>query len=173
MGYDLHITRREDWSDPESGPPITRDEFERVVTRDKRFRRDEGLGPEYAVVVKKPRGAIAESWLCWEDGQITVRGSSRSLITIAVEIAVTLGARLVGDDGEEYGADGRALRDKAEEHEKDVSPEGTWDSSLAESDADMQRRLNRERAVRILQWAGVIAFCALTVALLGRQMGWW
>ena len=54
VGYDLHITRRSDWSDADSGPPISRNEFERVVLGDLRFRRDEALGPNYAVLVKKP-----------------------------------------------------------------------------------------------------------------------
>lgn len=140
---------------------------------DKRFGRNVGLGRDFAVVVKKLRGASAESWLCWEDGQITVRGSSRAFIKIAVEIAGQLDAHVVGDDGEAYGADGRAASDDARDDNENGSSEGEWDSSLAESDAEMHRRLRRERAMSILQWIGVAVFCALTFALLGRQMGWW
>lgn len=175
VGYDLHITRRAEWSDPGSGPPITRGEFERVVLGDARFRRDDGLGPDYAVLVKKSRGTDDSPWLCWQDGQILTKSPPRSFIRLAVEIAGKLNARVVGDDDEGYGADGRVVGDKEEDEEHD--PSGSHsdgdDAGLVESDADMRKRRRREGVTLLLQWTGVAAFCALAVPLFGRQLGWW
>jgi hypothetical protein len=173
MGYDLHITRRAEWSDPDSGPPITREEFECVVLGDARFQRDERLGLDYAMLMKKPRGTEHAPWLCWLDGEIVTKSPPRSFIEIVVEIAGTLNARVVGDDGEEYGADGRAAGAGDEEHDEDGAPDGRGDPRLVESDADMRTRVRRERVVLMLQWSGIAAFLAIFATLLGRQLGWW
>jgi hypothetical protein len=173
VGYDLHITRRAEWSDPGSGPPITREEFERVVRGDTRFRLDEGLGPDCAVPVKRTRGGADASSLCWHDGEITTKNPPRSLIRLAVEIAASLNARVIGVDGEEYGEDGRAVGTADDGHDGAASPDDGSDSAMVESDTDMRKRHLRESVVASLQWTGVVLFVAVFVWLLGKQLGWW
>lgn len=173
VGYDLHITRRTEWSDPESGPPITREEFERVVFGDDSFRRDGGLGPDYAVLVKKPCGAADAPWLCWQNGEITAKNPSRPLIRVAAVMAAAINARVVGDDGEEYGQDGQAVGIEDYGQNEETSSDDGSDSAMVESDADMHNRHRREGAARALQWTGVASFVAVFMWLLGRQLGWW
>jgi hypothetical protein len=173
MGYDLHITRRADWCDPDSGPPITRQEFERVVLGDPRFRRDEGMGPDFAVLIDPTCASDDAPWLWWQSGEIKSKNPPRSFFNLMFEIATTLSARVVGDDDEEYGPDGRVVEDAGEEAGRVGTPHRGGKPGLVESDADMRTRLRRERLVLILQCSGIAAFLTIFAALLGRQLGWW
>ncbi|MEV0749845.1 hypothetical protein AB0I75_32355 [Streptomyces sp. NPDC050273] len=82
MGYDVHITRRQNWWD-EEGQDISAAEWEAVVAAD--------LG-------------LMEVPLWWNAGRIVSKNSSDAVIATMVEVAKTLGARVQGDDSEYYDA---------------------------------------------------------------------
>jgi hypothetical protein len=111
MGYHLIITRRADPDDPESGPPITLEEFERVVLTDPRFRVDDHGDTSFVWWSRIPTEweFLPPAYLRWVEGNIRTNHPPRPLITIAHEIATALDARLVGEEGEGYGADGREI----------------------------------------------------------------
>lgn len=79
MGYELHITRRRQWS--ESGSDISEEEWRRVLET-------------------QADGALAD--LTWFDGIISVKHPEPPLIDRMVAIAHQLGATVQGDDGERY-----------------------------------------------------------------------
>ena len=82
MGYDVHITRRENWWD-EEGQDITAAEWEAVVAGD-------------------PGLAVAPMW--WNAGRIVSKNPSDAVIATMREVAVVLEAKVQGDDGEHYDA---------------------------------------------------------------------
>ena len=106
MGYDLHITRRENWFD-EEGPLITAAEFEIAVDND----------PDLALVpvpdgwlgARDPVAQLAadavplqESGLCWRAGRISSKNPSDLVVEAMCRLAKALDARVQGDDGEFY-----------------------------------------------------------------------
>ncbi|MFJ9695586.1 hypothetical protein [Kitasatospora sp. NPDC101183] len=84
MGYDVHITRRENWWDDDGdGRDITEAEWD-------------------ALVAAEPGLAMAPMW--WNSGRIVSKNPSDAVIARMREVAAILGARLQGDDGEYYDA---------------------------------------------------------------------
>ncbi len=109
VGYDIHITRHEEWGNADTGPQITKEEFKEAVLNDPRFRADSELGPDFAVFTGGPRG-VGSPWIQWShDGNLLSKSPPPELVRAMVEIAERLEARVVGDDGEEYGPDGQLL----------------------------------------------------------------
>ncbi len=106
MGYDLHITRRKNWTEHDSGPAITRDEFARLMNGDARFRHEPSQSPGF-YVPKGPRPEDAP-WLDWSDGEVCSKNPPQEFVVIMVALADRLNARVVRDDGEQYGRDGSA-----------------------------------------------------------------
>jgi hypothetical protein len=98
MGYDLHITRREQWID--EGDDITFEEFVSHVRGDAEFTYPGQLGDDSADW-RSPKSAY-ESWLCWSDGQIYTKNPEPEFINKMVTVARALGAKAQGDDGEVY-----------------------------------------------------------------------
>ena len=98
MGYDLHITRRNDWSDV--GNDISKEEFVAYVRGDPEFTFPSALGDDYADW-KSPRSGI-ELWLCWDRGSLQTKNPEPEFIDKVVAIAKILEARVQGDDGEIY-----------------------------------------------------------------------
>jgi len=105
MGYDLHITRKAQWSD-DDGPTVSLAEWQKLVERDPELsayrdvrEEDRGKGASY----RDQAGAL---W--WDDGEVRVKNPDESLVLKLVEIAAALNAQVQGDDGEVYGEDGTA-----------------------------------------------------------------
>ena len=102
MGYDLHITRKAQWSD-EEGPTIGLDEWLRVIEEDLELSLDQdtqcSCGDDDVVLAawKGDPGLLG-----WFNGEISVKDPDRSLILKMAEIAKRLEAKVQGDDGEEY-----------------------------------------------------------------------
>lgn len=167
MGYELHITRRKEWSDPQSGPPITRAEFEEVVLADPRFERDQDM-PNYANFLPHPRHRHDAAWLLWRDGEIVTKSPTQSFTKVAVHFAQRLNARAVGDEGEQYGPDGNVV-DEDEQHKAAIEA----DDVPVQTDAEVRSRLRRERARNALGWIGMMCFLVMTLYLLGKQLHWW
>jgi hypothetical protein len=100
MGYDLHITRAQDWSDSEK-TPITKEEWEAIVAADPELRLRTDNHDSFAnwidPVSEKERG-----WFAWSDGKISTKNLDRAHLAKMLQIAGHLGAKVQGDDGEQY-----------------------------------------------------------------------
>ena len=85
MGYDVHITRRKDWSDA-TGPAISEQEW--LV----HARNDDEL-----------------SALVWNRGNVDAKNPDTNLVVKMVAVAAAIGATVQGDDGESYDRSGKAV----------------------------------------------------------------
>ena len=138
MGYEIHITRKTEWFD-EDGPEISLEEWEAYITSDPEMRLDgyaeaitkngdvfriegDGIAVWTAYSGHGVDGNMA--WLSPGSGGIVAKNPDREILAKMFEIAQALGARVVGDEGEEYGADGE-LEESAEAVEEDASPSMT------------------------------------------------
>ncbi len=110
MGYDLHIIRGEEWSDPER-PQVSMAEWRSIVEADSELQmqdaatatslagetveyRNEGLAQWTA---HPDRSAV---WLDYRDGSIVAKNPDQPTIAKLLQIATALDARVQGDDGE-------------------------------------------------------------------------
>lgn len=100
MGYDLHITRAEDWGESEK-TPITEEEWEAVVGSDPELRLIPENGPGFATWID-PASGKELGWFDWSEGQISTKNPDRGQLEKMLKIAICLGAQVLGDDGEEY-----------------------------------------------------------------------
>ena len=123
MGYEVHITRRSDWSD-EDGPGISLEEWLQFVRGDPEMRLDgyaeaqhsEGgilrvEDPSLCVWTGHPRQG-QEAGLAWfyhSDGNVVVKNPDEAILRKMWQIAQHLVARVQGDDGELYGPDGKMM----------------------------------------------------------------
>lgn len=102
MGYDLHITRAEDWFDSETAP-IAADEWLAAVAADPELTIDRRNGPYFAVWSHATENRT-ESWLDWSEGQIFTKNPRRTELTKMLILAERFGAFVQGDDGERYAS---------------------------------------------------------------------
>jgi hypothetical protein len=123
MGYDLHITRAEQWIDSELAP-IALEEWLAFVQADPELRLEQAarasLPDGEAVDIELPGLAAWTSWSQHGDGNAMVyfwhfegciesRAIDAEVTAKLFRIAQRLGARVFGDEGEEYGADGAPM----------------------------------------------------------------
>lgn len=101
MGYNLYITRRLDRLDENSGPAIALEEFREAVSHDSELVLTNDPEQDAAIWQRE------DMW--WDEGQVTSKSPSEEFRKVMFRIAVKLGARVVGDDDEEYGPDGKAI----------------------------------------------------------------
>ena len=103
MGYDLHITRKANWTD-DDGDTITPAEWLSVLDSDPELSRATDTGND------TPAGAWnGDPLFQFDDGQITCKNADKAIIRKMVHIAERLGARVQGDDGEIYRQDGTSF----------------------------------------------------------------
>ncbi|WP_198950013.1 hypothetical protein [Kineosporia sp. A_224] len=147
MGYEVHITRKAFWWD-EQGPEITRTEWEACVAADPELRLDgfaEATSTTGAVVrIADPGIAVwtahpdVEVQGCWirrqGSGNVVVNNPDELFLRKMWVIAQALGARVIGDDHETYGADGQPDGGSAE------PPENAYDLDGAAVDAGSTRQ---------------------------------
>lgn len=127
MGYSLHITRKNNWSD-EDGTPITLDEWIEYVKSDPEMRLDgfaearldDGSvlrteNPSLAVWVSYSGDGVGgnHAWMWHFEGNVEAKSPDREIVAKMWRIAQRLGARVVGEEGEEYGSDGNDLTPRA------------------------------------------------------------
>ncbi len=98
MGYDLHITRKEFWSD-EEGPSISFEEWISYAASDKDIENDAINGKHDFLYVNHPIEPIP---LWWNEGEVYTKNPDKDTVKKLIEIAKSLSARVVGDDGESY-----------------------------------------------------------------------
>jgi len=98
MGYDLHITRRTDWS--MMGNDIAAPEWLAYVARDPEL----SLWPENGPYMARWSGKSkhSDAWLDWFKGNVYTKNPDEALIEKMIHIAHELGATVQGDDGETY-----------------------------------------------------------------------
>lgn len=102
MGYDLHITRKDDWAD-ETGPVITAEEWRALIDSDSELELD-----SHTRCVMSDGEFVFAAWngqtgaLGHYAGEITSKNPDELLIAKMIEIANRLGAKVQGDDGETY-----------------------------------------------------------------------
>jgi len=99
VGYDLHVTRAENWSENE-GREITWGEWLALVAEDPELAPDPENGESFALWSGPSR--LPQPWLEWDEGNISTKNPDRALIAKMLQIAERLGARVQGDDGEFY-----------------------------------------------------------------------
>lgn len=98
MGYDLHITRRRDWS--KAGDDITAEEWLAHVKKDSELLLFTENGRNFARWNGKSEHP--DPWLDWFKGCIYTKNPDAVLIDKMVAIAIELRAQVQGDDGEIY-----------------------------------------------------------------------
>lgn len=98
MGYDLHITRKEFWAD-EAGPGISFEEWTGHVKVDTDLEKDPLNGTHDFLYAKHPKEP-APLW--WNDGEIYTKNPDADMVRKLIEIAQQLGAKVQGDNGEQY-----------------------------------------------------------------------
>ena len=95
MGYDLHITRRKDWSDS-NGPSISEQDWQTLVRADSELQIGDPINqPNFATFGE-------EAWFDWSDGHVFTKNPDRQTLEKMLELADRLGAKVQGDDGETY-----------------------------------------------------------------------
>jgi len=105
MGYEIHITRKPDWSEAE-GPWIELSDWKAIIESDPELALDASTEHDDRVsaTYRDQEGALA-----WDNGQIHAKNPYNPLINKMVAIARRLNAEVQGDDGEVYDDDGSAF----------------------------------------------------------------
>jgi hypothetical protein len=118
MGYELHITRRENWIDEDVSKMITLEEWKNYIANDSEMRLDgyaeattsngesvncssEGLAVWMGYSKNHIDGNYA--WFDYNSGNIDVKNPDPEIIGKMLQIALKLEATVQGDDGEMYG----------------------------------------------------------------------
>jgi len=104
MGYDLHITRRKDWSG--TGNDIAAEEWLAYVKKDPELLLSRENGAHFALWNGKSE--VPDPWLDWSEGNIYTKNPDQALIDKMVAIARELRAEVQGDDGEIYRGGGES-----------------------------------------------------------------
>lgn len=105
MGYDIHITRSENWGD-ENGKKISLEEWLRYVESDPEVQRDPLNSPTDFLYVAHPE---EPSPLWWHAGygEIYTKDPDDATVRKMFAIASKLGAKVQGDEGELYDENAR------------------------------------------------------------------
>ena len=123
MGYEVRITRRQNWSD-EDGPEISLAEWIAVVGADREMRLDgcaETRGGAGAIIRIKSEGLSVwtvysrhddngnMAWFDFRSGNVVVKNPDTEILRKMWSLAQALSAKVQGDGGELYDASGQQL----------------------------------------------------------------
>jgi hypothetical protein len=100
MGYDVHITRAENWAD-NAGHEITDQEWLEIIRNDPELIPSPENGKYF--VVWRGADKYPETWFNCENGNISTKYPDRATFKKLYQIAQLLNANIQGDDGETYG----------------------------------------------------------------------
>jgi len=112
LGYEVHITRKTEWSDNE-GPSITEEEWKAYVASDKEMMITgiaEAKTPAGEVIrITQPlltewrhHSGGGTVWFSYFDGNLAVKNPDEECLSKMRVIAAKLRARVQGDEGEYY-----------------------------------------------------------------------
>ena len=109
MGYDLHITKAEDWVDSSVSPisqeawyELVESDPELVVSDDSYYDRS-GKGGSLERIYATQWVASSDEVVFWfQDGEVVAKNPDDDTIIKMLDMAEGLGARVQGDDGEIY-----------------------------------------------------------------------
>lgn len=121
MGYDLHITRAENWTENED-QWITSDEWLSVVESDRELTLNTINGPFFTDWSVESR--YESPWFDWSEGNIFTKNPDKKIIEKMLQLADRLNAQVQGDDGEIY----RNINDIPD---RDVQNESRIEQSLS------------------------------------------
>ena len=98
-GYDLHITKKDFWAD-ENGPCISHEEWNNYVKTDNQIQSDDRNSiDDFLVSLELEQFPLRYNLdLC----EIYTKNPSENAINKLIETSEVLGARVQGDDGENY-----------------------------------------------------------------------
>lgn len=99
MGYDIHITRADNWED-NAGREISAREWLSFVDSDSELERDPSNG-DFAVYWRAPQSPPG-AWFDWYAGNVFTTNPEPATIEKAVSIAAQLGGRVQGDDDQVF-----------------------------------------------------------------------
>jgi hypothetical protein len=117
MGYDIHITRQDNWFDEDERLQISLSEWKHYIESDSEMRIDnlaETILPsgdkirienEGLAIWTKYSGDNIDSnhaWFDFRNGNITVKNPDEEIMKKMLSIANRLGAKMQGDEGEIY-----------------------------------------------------------------------
>lgn len=124
MGYDVHITRKENWFD-KSGADIGIDEWKALVLSDPDMRLDDDanvvVGGDSVLRIDREGSAVwtayagtASSrnmaWFGFRRGNVVVKNPDRAILGKMWHLARKLDAKVQGEECEVYGANGSIIR---------------------------------------------------------------
>lgn len=112
MGYNVYITRREDWFDHDEDTMIDQDEWADVVDADDEMDWDEENEPLYAVWEGSPD---IRFW--YSEGNIETKNPNVKEIRKMFELATRLGAAVQGEGLEMYDENGEQWLTEARQAE--------------------------------------------------------
>jgi hypothetical protein len=112
MGYDVHITRKKEWSD-EDGPRITESEWQGYVVSDPEMVMTgvaEHTNPQgESILIAQPmltewrqHSTRSPVWFSYFEGSLTVKNPDDECLAKMRRVAAKLQARVQGDEGEFY-----------------------------------------------------------------------
>jgi hypothetical protein len=117
MGYEVHITRKTNLFD--EGPEISLEEWEAYADSDPLLSvhgwvtwRIDGNSVRAKIFVVREAGNPDTAALCWYRGDISAKNPSPAGIVHMVSIADRLNAKVQGDDGEFFDAQGNPVSDQ-------------------------------------------------------------
>ncbi len=99
MGYDLHITRAEHWSNADN--QISAREWLELVKEDPELIPSPEHGEYF--VIWRGTSYYPETWFNWQDGNVYTKNPDKATLLKLYQMAQKLNAQLQGDDGETWG----------------------------------------------------------------------
>ncbi len=119
MGYDIHITRKENWFDEDGVNEIKLNEWTSYIASDSEMRLEDQAsstnkireGIKYknnglAVWTSYSKNGLEDNyaWFDYRAGNVTVKNPDEEIINKMIDIAGRVNAKVQGDDGETYEA---------------------------------------------------------------------
>jgi hypothetical protein len=101
MGYDVHITRAENWAD-NAGYEIDVQEWLEMIKDDRDLIPSPENGDQF--VVWRGTNKYPETWFSWENGNIFTTSPDKATLKKLYQVAQKLNAQVQGDDGEICGS---------------------------------------------------------------------
>ena len=162
MGYDVNVTRAQHWAE-NAGYEIQPDEWRSIVAADPELQMS-GVAHAGGLRYENPLLAVwtahpdhEEVWVDYSSGNLVVKNPDIHILRKLCALAAELGARVQGDEGEIYEADGRIVMD--DDHVSGAG-EARWDETTT---AEAPNVAQKAEARRIPWWKRFFGSSRLTL----------